>query len=472
MNCEKFTRNQSGNILVHCDRSDPNRTYKNQEIDHSKTYLNYNLAPEHTGMTDYEFMKKRCEEFKVLKRKDVNWLVSWVITMPTDYKGNKALFFREAYNFMANRYGKGNVVSAYVHLDETSPHMHFCFVPVIFDKKKQEYKVNAKQCINKVELKQIHPEMQEYLENKLQTKVNILNGATAEGNKTVEQLKNEEKIKEKAIVELIQNPTEEIKKSVIEQIPVEQKENIIEEEIEIIKNELKKDPKFIQMCQNRAMSENEKLEELEMQIENLKGKKNYIEENIIEEEIEIIKNELKKDPKFIQMCQNRAMSENEKLEELEMQIENLKGKKNYIEESIAELELHHKKQRKQLAEEFEKEKQINNARIIEMQNTTIEQEKDKPSFWNKIADKIFNFKIVATVSFVMYQLSNKVPPERILKNVKHFRKNYDKYVENPELIQRELKIMEYMDIGLSKIEESEKIDLNKEKSRDDYDLEL
>src|SRR5699024_9650433 len=178
----------------------------------------------------------------------------------------------------------------------------------------------------------------------MQKKVNILNGANREGNKTVDKMKNEEKIKEKTIVEHIQNPTEEIKKSVIEQIPVEQKENIIEEEIEIIKNELKKDPKFIQMCQNRAMSENEKLEELEMQIENLKGKKNY------------------------------------------------------IEESIAELELHHKKQRKQLAEEFEKEKQ--------------------------------------------------------------------------KLIQREIKIMEYMDIGLSKIEESEKIDLNKEKSRDDYDLEL
>mgnify|MGYP003376817085 CR=1 FL=1 len=41
-----------------------------------------------------------------------------------------------------------------------------------------------------------------------------------------------------------------------------------------------------------------------------------------------------------------------------------------------------------------------------------------------------------------------------------------------DLTARELKIMEYMDIGLSKIEESEKIDLNKEKSRDDYDLEL
>lgn len=418
MNCEKFTRNQSTNILVHCNRNDPNRTYKNQKIDHSKTHLNYNLAPEHKNMTDYEYMKKRCEEFKILKRKDVNWLVSWVITMPTDYKGNKSLFFREAYNFMENKYGKDNVVSAYVHLDETSPHMHFCFVPVVFDKKKQEYKVNAKHCINKTELKQIHPQMQEYLETKLQTKVNILNGTTAEGNKTVEQLKNEEKIKEKAILELIQNPTAEIKKSVIEQLPEEKKESIVEEEIEIIKEDLKKDPQFIQLCKNKAMLENEELLELEVQIENLKGKKDY------------------------------------------------------IEESIAELEIQYKKQRKELAEEFEKEKQRNNARILEMQNTTIEQEKEKPSFWNKIADRIFNFKVVATVSFVMYQLSNHVPAEKILKNVKKFRKNYDKYVDNPKLIKREIKKMEYMEIGLEKIENSEQKDLMKEKSRDDYDLEM
>ena len=419
MNCEKFTRNQSTNILVHCNRSDPNRTYKNQKIDHSKTYLNYNLAPEHKDMTDYEYMKKRCEEYKILKRKDVNWLVSWVITMPTDYTGNKAMFFKEAYNFMENKYGKDNVVSAYVHLDETSPHMHFCFVPVVFDKKKQEYKVNAKQCINKTELKQIHPQMQEYLESKLQTKVNILNGATAEGNKTIEQLKKEEKIKKAAIKELIKNPTEEIKTAVMKQLPEEQKENIIEQEIEIVKEALKKDPQFIEMCKNKAMSEMENIEELEIKIENLSTKKDY------------------------------------------------------LEESITELEIHHKKQRKQLAEEFEREKQRNNARIIEMQNTTIEQEKDKPSFWNKIADKIFNFKLVATVSFVMYQLSNKVPPERILKNVKVFRKNYDKYVDQPELVHRELKKMEYMDISLEKIEESEQIDLRKEEmSKDEYEPEM
>ena len=421
MNCEKFTRNQSGNILVHCDRSDPNRTYKNQKIDHSKTYLNYNLAPEHKGMTDYEFMKKRCEEFKVLKRKDVNWLVSWVITMPTDYKGNKALFFREAYNFMANRYGKGNVVSAYVHLDETSPHMHFCFVPVIFDKKKQEYKVNAKQCINKVELKQIHPEMQEYLENKLQTKVNILNGATAEGNKTIDQLKKEEKIKQKVISELIKNPTEEIKKLVIEQIPEEQKENIIEEEIENVKEELKKDPDFIQICQNKAMSENEELEELEMQIENLNGKKDY------------------------------------------------------IEESIAELEIQHKKQRKALAEEYEREKQKYNARIIEMQNTTIEQEKTKPSFWDKLAERVEKSKLIATFAYIAIQFDQGIPGAEILRNVKKFRKNYDKYRDNLELLKNDMGLFEkdaYTNISIEKIEESEKLDIEKQQEIEeelDYD---
>lgn len=416
MNCEKFTRNQSGNILVHCDRSDPNRTYKNQEIDHSKTYLNYNLAPEHKGMTDYEFMKKKCEEFKILKRKDVNWLVSWVITMPADYTGNKALFFREAYNFMENRYGKDNVVSAYVHLDETSPHMHFCFVPVIFDKKKQEYKVNAKQCINKVELKQIHPEMQEYLEKKLQTKVNILNGATAEGNKTIDQLKKEEKIKQKVISELIKNPTEEIKKLVIEQIPEEQKENIIEEEIENVKEELKKDPNFIQICQNRAMSENEELEELEMQIENLNGKKDY------------------------------------------------------IEESIAELEIQHKKQRKALAEEYEREKQKYNARIIEMQNTTIEQEKSKPSFWDKLAERVEKSKLIATFAYIAIQFDQGIPGAEILRNVKKFRKNYDKYRDSLELLKNDMELFEkdtYTNISIEKIEESEKLDFQKQQEIED-----
>lgn len=418
MNCEKFTRNQSGNILVHCNRSDPNRTYKNQEIHHDRTHWNYNLAPKHEGMTDYEFMKNRCEEFKILKRSNVNWMVSWVITIPADYEGSQEMFFKEAYNFMENKYGKENVISAYVHLDETSPHMHFCFVPVVFDTKKQEYKVNAKVCINRTELLKIHPQMQEYLESKLQTKVNILNGATAEGNKTIEQLKKDEKIKKAAIKELVKNPTEEIKNAVMEQLPEEQKENIVEQEIEIVKEELKKDPQFIEMCKNKAMSEMENIEELEIQIDNLKKNKDY------------------------------------------------------LEESFEEFRIHQKKKRKELSEEYEKEKHRYNAKILELQNKTIEQEKEKPSFWNKIAEKIVHFKLISTVSFVFYQLSNGIKPDMILKNVKNFRKNFDYYLDNPEILKKDLLKLDFLDIGIEKIENSEEIDIQKQTEKeDDYELE-
>lgn len=413
MNCEKFTRNQSGNILVHCNRSDPNRTYKNQEIHHDRTFLNYNLAPKHENMTDFEFMKNRCESLKILKRNNVNWLVSWVVTIPADYTGSQELFFKEVYNFFEKKYGKENVVSSYVHLDETSPHMHFCFVPVIYDEKKQTYKVNAKVCINKVELQKIHPEMQEYLEEKLQTKVNILNGATKEGNKTVEQLKNEEKIKQKAITELIKKPSEEIKKAVIENIPEEQKESIVEEEIETVKEELKRDPEFIKICKNKAMYESEKIEELEAEIEDLQGKKDY------------------------------------------------------IKESIADLEIQHKKQRKQLEEEYEKEKQRYNTRILEMQNTTMEKEQNNPTFWDKIADRIMKFKVIATLSFLTYQFRQGVPIPNIMRNVKKFRKEYDYYDKNPEQIKEDLKFFEEQGIGITDIEKSE----NKQKEKD-FDLEL
>ena len=418
MNCEKFTRNQSTNILVHCNRSDPNRTYKNQKIDHSKTYLNYNLAPEHKDMTDYEYMKKRCEEFKILKRKDVNWLVSWVITMPTDYTGNKAIFFKEAYNFMENKYGKDNIVSAYVHLDETSPHMHFCFVPVVFDTKKQEYKVNAKVCINRTELLKIHPQMQEYLESKLQTKVNILNGATAEGNKTIEQLKKEEKIKKAAIKELVKNPTEEIKTAVIEQLPEEQKETIVEQEIEIVKEELKKDPQFIQICKNKAMSE----------IENI--------------------------------------------EELEIKIENLSTKKDYLEESMAELEIQHKKQRKELTEEYEREKRRNIERIRQMQNTTYEEQQKSPSFWDSLKERISKSKFISSLIIFKMELDKKIPITQILSDLKYFSKRYDFYMEKPERALEQQEILEH-GYGITIYDHEQDIygkNLEKE-IEDDYEIE-
>ena len=44
-------------------------------------------------------------------------------------------YMKRAYDFMAERVGEQNIVSAVIHLDEKTPHMHLCFVPLSEDKR-------------------------------------------------------------------------------------------------------------------------------------------------------------------------------------------------------------------------------------------------------------------------------------------------------------------------------------------------
>ena len=73
--------------------------------------------------------------------------------------------------------------------------MHFSFVPVIYDAKKDVLKVSAKQKISKSDLKSFHGDLQNHLD-KVAIKCNILNEATRNGNKSIEELKRKTAIKE------------------------------------------------------------------------------------------------------------------------------------------------------------------------------------------------------------------------------------------------------------------------------------
>lgn len=189
---EKYTRNGTANLFAHFDRTLRNNS--NKDIDPARTHLNYNLAPK--GLSQNEILKNRLEQVKVLNRKDVNVLCSWVVTLPKDFKGNEEDFFKATYDFLETKYGKENVVSAYVHKDEAQPHLHFAFVPVVPDKKKNIEKVSAKECVTKGDLMSFHGELQRHLEKALGENVRVLNGATVAGNLTVRELKISEKEKE------------------------------------------------------------------------------------------------------------------------------------------------------------------------------------------------------------------------------------------------------------------------------------
>jgi uncharacterized small protein (DUF1192 family) len=154
--------------------------------------LNYNLAPERDG-GQLSFISKRTGEVKCHNRADVNVMCSWVVTAPKDLAGAEyGLFFREAYAFLNQRYADGgtqNVISAYVHMDESTPHLHYAFVPVVHDKKKGIDKVSAKIAIDRLDLQTFHQDLEQHMATVFGREIGILNEATKDGNKSIDELK-------------------------------------------------------------------------------------------------------------------------------------------------------------------------------------------------------------------------------------------------------------------------------------------
>lgn len=138
----------------------------NKMIDSSRTHLNYDFVKSNVGL--YERTKSRRDELKkegsrVQKNSVV--LYSNIITIPkeeadkmTDDEHKK--YFRTCYEYFCDRYGKENVTSAKVHLDETTPHMHLHFLPV----NKENGKLQARSVITPKALREIHEELPKVLQ--------------------------------------------------------------------------------------------------------------------------------------------------------------------------------------------------------------------------------------------------------------------------------------------------------------------
>jgi len=207
----KYPASSTGKLCQHYERKQNENgeyiKFKNQDIDLTRTHLNYNLAPEREG-GQIAFINKRKAEVHCLKRSDVNVMCSWVVTVPKpDDFGNygrldgisshsqnrediQRLFFERTYQFLADRYGEQNVISAYVHMDEATPHMHFAYIPVVADEK-HGYTVSAKKLLTLRELNVFHPDLERFHDSFRDWKFEVLNEATKDGNKEISELKAE-----------------------------------------------------------------------------------------------------------------------------------------------------------------------------------------------------------------------------------------------------------------------------------------
>lgn len=138
-------------IYRHNERK--NTHYSNGDIDKQKSKQNYSIkAPYST----YEKMFRDLREKQHLKgmiKKVSNVMCEFVITSDKlffDQIGEKETkrYFQTAYNFVAsyNNLGEEFIVSAKVHLDESTPHLHILFVPVVHKKDKAGNQISKVAC--------------------------------------------------------------------------------------------------------------------------------------------------------------------------------------------------------------------------------------------------------------------------------------------------------------------------------------
>ena len=197
---QKFTRGNLNGLSIHLDRKTDH--HSNEEIDPTKTYLNIDLCQKEGDTLSR--LNDRLKEVYCMKRDDVKVGCSWIVTLPKNLKeqteSDQQAFFEKTYAFLSERYGgEKNVLSAQVHLDETTPHLHFVFMPVVWDEKKQREKVSAKEVLNRNDLQKFHGELDTFLKKELPNiyQEGILNGETIELDSVKEIKKYAKQIQEK-----------------------------------------------------------------------------------------------------------------------------------------------------------------------------------------------------------------------------------------------------------------------------------
>lgn len=139
----------------------------NMDIDSDKTHLNFDFVE--SNKTLYQRVKDRVDEVRSVSRIQRNSVVDFsnIITVPKEQYEKWGVdrskdYLREVYNYFCIEFGKENVVSAKVHLDETTPHMHLHFVPV----NQENGKLQARNVMTPVRINSIHTTATRYLQEK------------------------------------------------------------------------------------------------------------------------------------------------------------------------------------------------------------------------------------------------------------------------------------------------------------------
>ena len=133
----KYKGPEIGHIEAHNERT-KEKYASNPDVDTSRSHLNFHLIkPErkYRAEAEKQFAAAGCRT-----RSDSVRVVEALITAsPEFFKGKNRdevrEYFEEALSFINNHQSPETIISAVVHMDEKTPHMHLCFVPLTEDKR-------------------------------------------------------------------------------------------------------------------------------------------------------------------------------------------------------------------------------------------------------------------------------------------------------------------------------------------------
>lgn len=131
----KYKGPEISNIEAHNERT-KDEYASNPDIDKSRSCLNFHLLePEHKYRAEAE---RQIKDAGCRTRSDSVRLVEALVTAtPEFFKGKKKAeikaYFQEALGFIQEHQDPKTIISAVVHMDEKTPHMHLCFVPLTED---------------------------------------------------------------------------------------------------------------------------------------------------------------------------------------------------------------------------------------------------------------------------------------------------------------------------------------------------
>ena len=131
----KYKGPEITNIEAHNERT-KEKYASNPDIDTSRSHLNFHLVePKGRYRTEAESQIKKAG---CRTRSDSVRLVEALVTATPDFfqgkkKAEIKVFFQEALAFIQQNQNPKTIISAAVHMDEKTPHMHLSFVPLTAD---------------------------------------------------------------------------------------------------------------------------------------------------------------------------------------------------------------------------------------------------------------------------------------------------------------------------------------------------